>query len=404
MNVPLPLASTEETPSGAPSRVLLATGFRPFFLLAALWAVLGVPLWVVVLRGGATSWMDPVLWHAHEMIYGFAVAVIAGFLLTAVRHWTGGEPTAAGGGLLLLAALWLAGRVTLLPGLGVPDIVAVPINLAFLPALAVAVGRPIVRTRNTRNYKVLAVLTALWLVQAAVFAHAAGGWLTPDTAHHLLRVALLVVVTLCLLISGRIVPLFTRNATGQTSLRNWPAADTAAFSGAAILILSELAGVTHPIVSAVAAVTGVAVLGRMRWWGTPATLRDPLLWVLHLGHAWIGIGFLLRSGDLVAPLAWQSAWTHALALGGIGTLILGMMARVALGHTGRALKAPRITTAAFVLLTLGVVLRVFTPLIAPALIMRSIEASAILWSASFLLYLVAHTHMLVTPRPDGKPG
>ena len=407
MATPLPRAADPHpgTPTPGWNPVFLATGFRPFFLLAALHALISVPLWLLALRGGATPPLPPALWHAHEMVYGFAVAVIAGFLLTAVRHWTDGRPTASGAALAALAALWTAGRVALFPGIGLALGLGVAINLLFLPALALAVGRPILAARSQRNYKVLAILTALWCGQALLLAGSIGAWdIALERASGVAHTTLLVVVLLCLVIAGRIVPLFTGNAIQRKGLRPWPAADAIAFTCVVTLIALGFLGVDHPAVSLVAACGGGAVFARMRWWGSAHTLAHPLLWILHLGHAWIGVGLLLSAAAALSVAGAAPAATHALAFGGVGTLILGMMARVTLGHTGRALVPPRLTTLAFIAFQVGALLRVMAPLLVPHHYLRTLDVAGALWALAFLLYLVAQGPMLLTPRPDGRPG
>lgn len=388
----------------APGWVFLAMGFRPFFLLAALHAIVATPLWLLVLRGQAQPPLAAVVWHGHEMVYGFAVAVIAGFLLTAVRHWTGGRPTASGWSLALLVVLWLLGRVVWWPGAGLPPTLAALVALAFLPALALAVGRPIVAARSARNYKVLALIGALWLLQATTLGTALHPSIRESVSVDLLRGAVLLVVVLCLVITGRIVPLFTRNATGVSELRAWPAADAATFATVLAVLVAESLSLSHPALAALSIVAAGATLARMRWWGTQHTLREPLLWILHLGHVWIAIGLLLGGLAQLGVAGAHSAFTHALAFGAIGTLILGMMARVTLGHTGRPLRAPPLTTLAFVLLTLGTVVRVCVPVLAPNLLLRGLDVAGLLWATAFALFLVAQAPMLWRPRPDGKPG
>jgi uncharacterized protein involved in response to NO len=357
---------------------ILAKGFRPFFLLGALLATVLVPLWVLALSGVVTlgGRLDPITWHAHEMVFGFAAAIVAGFLLTAAGNWTQRE-TAIGAPLAVLVALWLAGRVALFVS---SSWLAVAIDLAFLPAVALAVGRPILAAKNKRNFVMVAMLLLLALANAAVHF---------GTEPRRALVAGVDVITfLMVVIAGRIVPMFTKNATRIESIRSLPKLDiAAAFCVLAVLVTDAVAPVPRPLEIAVFLLAAALVAARTLHWGTRHTFRDPLLWILHVGHAWIPIGLALR------PFA-PSVGIHAITAGAIGALTLGMMARVALGHTGRALTAPASMKAAFLLVTFGAVLRVA----------RILDASAFLWALAFLLYTVSYAPILFAPRIDGKPG
>jgi len=386
-------------------RALWATGFRPFFLLAGFWAVTGVPLWLILLRGGAAPGaLRGVVWHGHEMLFGFVTAVIAGFLLTAVRNWTGGRATASGAGLAALAGLWVAGRVVMLPGVQLHPGVAAIVCFAFLPALGLVVARPIIAARNVRNYPVLLVLAALSALHAATLYGALNDGAPPTLTPLALRGALLVVVTLCLIIGGRIIPLFTRNTTGVRKIRSLPIADAVAIGGTATLAVLTVAGANAAIVATASTVAGVAAIARMWHWGTQHTARHPLLWILHLGHAWIALALLLPIIGLAGVPRIGLAQTHAFAVGGVGTLILGMMARVAIGHTGRPLVAPTLTAVAFVVFTVGATLRAIAPVIWPDRLIGLLDAAGTCWVVAFALYLAAHGPMLCSSRPDGRPG
>lgn len=369
--MPLPLA---EAPSLDVSRVrpaVLAKGFRPFFLLAAAWAVVAMPMWLLVLAGRlrAGTYLPGPLWHAHEMLFGFTVAVVAGFLLTAIANWTQ-EETATG-----------------LP----------------LAALAVACARPILRTRNRRNYQFVAMLIALFAANLLVHLGAHGIGPARIGAGH--RLATHVFVVMMLVVTGRIVPLFTRNATRAEGIRNLPAFDRLAVGGTIAIAVLDLAAAPESLIGVVAAVTAAGVVGRTRHWGLRHTARHPLLWVLHAGHLWIAVGLALRALGAagLVPAAGSTA-LRAFTGGAIATLTLGMMTRVTLGHTGRPLAASPAMTLAFVLVGLGGAVRIAAPWVGPRHWLPAMTVAGVLFSIAFALYLVRHTPMLLAPRPDGRPG
>lgn len=385
---------------------LSATGFRPFFLVAAAIAVVLVPSWVLLRDGSisqSSTYLTPMGWHAHEMVFGFVCAVVAGFLLTAVRNWTQ-RPTATGAALYGLAGLWGLGRLVMTVRLGLPPSVVAIIDLAFLPVLALAIARPIVASRNRRNYMMIGVLALLFAANLAVHLDALGviaGWQLRAT-----HTAVIVVVLLAAIIAGRVIPMFTRNATGSTRIVSVAWLDIAAIAAIAGHLGFELVVPFSRAATVTAGLASALVLARATRWGFVASLRHPLLWILHAGHAWIGIGFALRVAAMMTTRVPTTAATHALTAGAIGALTLGMMARVSLGHTGRSLVLRPITVAGFVLVTLAAVLRVFGPLLdASARAYPTwIALSAAAWAAAFVLFLVAYFWILVRPRADGKPG
>ncbi|HEY8431252.1 MAG TPA: NnrS family protein [Sandaracinaceae bacterium] len=397
----MPYLLTQARP--AARSALLAKGFRPFFLLAALWAAAAVPLWLVVQAGRADvgAYFVPAYWHAHEMVFGYAAAVVAGFLLTAASNWTGRE-TATGALLLALAVLWIAGRAALLASSALPEGLVAAVNLAFLPALALVLGRVIVGARNRRNYGIVAVLALLWLAQLASHAGALRGDLLLQRGGTLVGVDL--VLVLVAVIGGRIVPAFTRNATKAEGIRSFPWLDRAAVAS---VLACGVADATLLSGAPLAAVFGVAAalnLARARAWGARHALREPLLWVLHLGWLVFPLGLALRAAAALTPAVGAAAALHVLTVGTIGVLTLGMMARVALGHTGRPLSAPPAVSAAFVLLALATIVRAAGPMVGGRLSTPALHAAGALWALAFVLYLVRLGPALVTPRPDGRPG
>ena len=401
--MPLPLADAPSVVA-APVRVpVLAKGFRPFFMLASAWAAFAMPLWLLMLAGRAApgTYLAGPFWHAHEMLFGFTLAVVAGFLLTAIANWTQRE-TVVGWTLGALAGLWIVGRVAMLAAGRLPAPLVAAVDLAFLPALAVACARPIVATANRRNYQFVAMLGALFLANLAM--HLGGLGVAPAWLHRGGVAAVDLYVVMILVMTGRIVPMFTRNATGIESIHGQPRLDRLAVGGAVAVLGLDVLAVAESAVAAVAAATAVAVVARATTWGARYTVRHPLLWILHAGHLWIAMGLALRAVALWAPAFGGTMALHAITVGGIGGLTLGMMTRVTLGHTGRPLQVPAIVAFAFAAVLASALARVVGPPLGPAAWLPSMVVSGALFAGAFAIYLAAYLPVLVAPRPDGRPG
>ncbi|NUP10064.1 MAG: NnrS family protein [Polyangiaceae bacterium] len=392
------------TPTSRPPFAISAKGFRPFFALAAAYAVLFVPLWLAIIEGVArpSSYLDPLSWHAHEMIFGFTVAVIAGFLLTAVGNWTQRE-TLVGTPLLGLAALWVVGRVGMLASTWLPRGVPAVLDLAFLPLLAVVLARPILATKNRRNFVMVGVLAVLSIANLGV--HLAGLGVVPEGwARQSNLVAVDVIALMMLIIAGRIFPMFTRNATGIATIRSHRVLDVSTIVGMVALLIGDVIAADNVFANAIAGVVGLVGAVRAVHWGARHSTREPLLWILHAGYAWLVFGLVMRGASTFIPSLPSSLPTHAITVGAIGSLTLGMMARVSLGHTGRLLAAPRAMRWAFMAIVGAAFVRVAMPLLAPAWYRGSLVISGLLWTLSFATFLVLYAPILATPRLDGKPG
>jgi uncharacterized protein involved in response to NO len=399
-----PLALFGELPATHTRYALLAKGFRPFFLLAAAHAVLIVPAWLAVLYGvlRTGSYIDPVSWHAHEMVFGFAVAVISGFLLTAVSNWTHRE-TVVGDQLALLAGVWGAGRLALTFAEYLPRGVVAAVDLSFLPLLLLAMARPLIATRSRRNYVMLALVAALFLSNVAVHLEALG--IAPlGTARRACAVAVDVVVLMVSVMLGRVLPMFTRNATGATSVRSVPALDVATGVGLALLVAADALAADGRIGAVVAGGVGALLVARAWNWGARSARKVPLLSILHASHGWLVVGLGLRAVAGFLPSVPTSLAVHALTIGVIGSATLGMMARVSLGHTGRPLALPSPMRVAFLALTLAAFARVFVPIVAPAWYFESLLVAGAAWSFAFATFLAVYLPILASPRRDGKPG
>ena len=373
------------TPAGWTAAPLLALGFRPFYLLAGIYATVAVPLWAAQYAGwipGGNGY-----WHAHEMLFGYAFAVIAGFLFTAVRNWTG-LPTPTGAALGAIAALWVAARVLAPVSLQVAAI----LDAAFAAAVAWGIGRPIVASGNRRNF--FFVLLVLALGAASVMFQT---W--PRQG---LVIGLDVVLVVIAVMGGRVIPMFTNNAIPGAESRRVTSLERAALASIVLLLVLDALDFADwaAVVAAVAAVLHAA---RLILWKPWRTLGRPIVWILHLSYAWIVVHLGLRAlaglGAAAGPLA-----AHALTIGAIGGMTLGMMTRTARGHTGRALVASMPEVAAYVLIHAAAAVRVLLPMIAPTLYLWSVLVSAALWSASFAIFVAAYYRVLTRPRLDGKPG
>lgn len=382
--------------------VLFALGFRPFFLGAALAAIALVAVWVVSYSGTgsiATSF-DPVSWHGHEMVFGYASAVIAGFLLTAVRNWTGMR-TLEGPALLALSGLWLAARCLLfLPDL-IPALVVAVVDLAFLPLLIVALAVPLVRSGQVHNLVFLPVLGILGT--ANLLVHLEVLEVTTGTARIGLYIGVHLILLIISIMGGRVIPFFTERALPGARVRRWTWVESSSFATVLALAVSE---VFHPspVLIGTIAIAGAAIHGvRLSGWYDRRIWRFPLLWVLFTGYAWIVAGFALRAAAASGWLLPQLA-LHAFTAGAIGTLTLGMMARVALGHTGRPLQPTRAVALAFALINCAAVLRVLAPVLALDWYIALVSAAGTAWVAAFSMFAAVYTPILIRPRADGRPG
>jgi uncharacterized protein involved in response to NO len=381
---------------------IFAYGFRPFFLLAGLHASLSMAAWVGILQAwvAAPSGWPPATLHAHEMIFGFASAALAGFLLTAVPNWTKAGPL-RGWRLALLVLLWLLGRGA---AAGNDPMVYAALDLAFLPGLALCIAPGILRASAKRNAVVLVILAAIWMANLGAHLAALGAGFVSARWGNELGLALFVL--LIAVVGGRIIPPFTvggmRMAGRPVEIAAAPRLDRAVMATTAAWAASlalDLPGMAVAIAAALAALVNGA---RFLRWRSLATLRVPLVWILHVGYAWLVLGLAAGAG------AWLGLWPkavalHALGAGAVATMILAVMSRASLGHTGRKLVAAPVTTAAYLLVTAGAAGRVIASLIGVNSQLFIAGAGAA-WAAGFALYLVVYAPILLRPRADRRPG
>jgi uncharacterized protein involved in response to NO len=381
---------------------LFAYGFRPFFLLVGIYGVLSVGAWILMWYGRLelpVAW-PPTIWHAHEMIFGFAMAGIAGFILTAVPDWTRSPPV-RGGYLVFLVALWLAGRAVMWASAALPLGAVAAVDLAFVPALAAPAARALLKPGARRNLPIFGLL--MLFVAANALTHAEALGLPPDAARTGSTLGLGVVLVTITLIGGRIIPAFTTNALrrrGATRLpRKLPVLDALSVASVMVAVVAWLFDAAA-VPAFIAAALNAA---RLLLWRPWATLFSPILWVLHLGYAWLVAGLVLTGLAGVLDGVPPAAPIHAFAVGAVATMLLAVMSRAALGHTGRPLVAHPATTAAYVLVSLAAVLRICAAL-APETHAAALGVAGAAWVVAFALFVTVYGPVLVSPRVDGRPG
>lgn len=387
--------------SDRPRPAFLSQGFRPFFLAAGLWSAVALAVWIVMFATGTTlpSRFDPLAWHIHEMLFGFVMAAIAGFLLTAIPNWTKRLPV-SGSQLALLATLWLLGRIACLISATVPPWIAVAADLSFPVVLVAVVAREIIAGRNWRNLPMVVPIIVLGIANFLMHLEVDGvavpsglGW----------RLGLAAVLVLISVVAGRIVPSFTRNWLAKRPGSSLPAGhgwiDRAALG---ILHAGLVSWVFLPAFRPIGLflLLGAALnFWRLLRWRGAATAVEPLLLVLHIGYAWLVLGVALLGLNMLNPDLPQSAAIHALTAGAIGTMILAVMTRATRGHSGRELSADRITSLIYILVTVAAMTRVAAEFSAawttPLLI-----TSACLWIAAFGGFVLGYGPMLFLPRGD----
>ena len=382
--------------------VALATAFRLFFLLAALVAVLAVPAWTLATtqRRAIDSSLGGMGWHAHEMLFGYVGAVLAGFLLTAAKHWTKRE-TLRPGALAALVALWVVGRVAVLQSGELAASVSTICDTSFYLVVAVGLAIPIASSRSRRNYAFPPLIFGLGLCDLSMHLHMRG--VAPIWTARAPDLAIDLTVIVILVFGGRIVPMFTKGAT-EAVTRDQGILDLAGnwlmVGYAGLHFLQPQSSLTHVC----ALIVGTITCGRLYGWGASHSLRKPIVWVLHL--SWFVVGSSIAMSGLAAltEFAPPGIFLHMLTVGGIGLMTLGMMARVSLGHTGRKLQVPAMVGISFVLIAIAAIVRVVAPLVSPLHYATLLWVAAGAWSLAFLLFLFHYAPILLSPRADAKPG
>lgn len=387
---------SEPEPVPAEPIALLRLGFRPFYLLASLFAILSIPLWVATYYNVLQHAGISVVWHMHEMVFGFAAAVVVGFLFTAVRNWTG-LWTPRGRVLAAFVALWLAGRLAMLTG---RTLIAALLDLPFIPAAAFVLFRLIYRSGKTRNLRLVGVLGLLSICNLCY--HLAGLEVIDIPLTTPLHAALLLLIILCTVMGARVIPAFTEHATlaKTTSHHKTDVMALCFISGS---FISWLLSAPSAVTAALSFVGAGLHFLRMRDWKSIKTLGNPLLWILHLSYAWIGIGTALI-GLASLGLASASSALHAMSVGAMGSLIIGMIARTTRGHTGQKMLSSSFDILMFFAIQIAAIVRIFANYVVIEFRPHFLPASATMWSAAFLFYIIKYVSSLFRPRVDGRPG
>jgi uncharacterized protein involved in response to NO len=389
-------------------RTLLGAGLRIFFFAAALYAVFAMGVWEGWLgmqaagREPALPFAPaPVLWHAHEMIFGYACAVLGGFFLTAVPSWTG-EKSARAALLTLLAVLWLAGRLAVWWSGALDPVLVAAIDLAFLPVLGAKLALQLARRPKPQNMVVLLVIAMIWAGNLMVHLDWTG--VTPGSAGAGLRLGLLTIAAMIAIIGGRVIPAFTRNAMRQagreTGLpQSHRKVEVVGVASAILLALFVAAGAPDRLVATIALVAGTAQAVRLAGWRAGWTLGRPILWSLHLGFAMLALGYLALAAAMAGWIGEVGA-LHLIGIGAIGGMTLAMMSRAALGHTGRPLVVARPVAWAYGLVALAALVRAVGAEAAPGWYDLAMLISGALWLLAYLSFIAVYWPILTGPSQN----
>jgi uncharacterized protein involved in response to NO len=385
----------------------LRLGFRPFFLSGAVFSLFAITLWLLMYKGTVT--LSPLgsgyWWHIHEMIFGFGCAVIAGFLLTAVQNWTGVRG-AQGNTLLILFLLWLAGRVVVLFPSLLGELLSTIIDLSFLPLVAFVLAKPILAIKQYRNLFFVPLLALFTLANLEM--HLALYYPQTFTITYASYAGVMLVTFLMSVMAGRVVPMFTANGTQTPKAIPLIWLDKITNGSLALAMLSLL---LEPMVGFSALFFGVLLIisglfQTVRWlrWQPWITLGVPLLWSIHGAMKFISFGLIILGVSYLIPAVPSNHVWHLLTVGGMGGLILAMVSRVSLGHTGRPLQPPKAMTIAYVLIPLAALIRAFGPWAVPEKSLLFIDISGAFWLAAFAIFVITYGPMLISARKDGRPG
>ncbi|MBF0584196.1 MAG: NnrS family protein [Magnetococcales bacterium] len=384
--------------------ILFAYGFRPFFLVASFWSVFIMTSWILLLNGywSLPTFLTPVLWHAHELLFGFVAASAAGFLLTASPNWSK-KPALKGTPLQWLLFCWVAGRVAIVSAPWWPAWLVAALDLLFLLALIVSTGTTLWYSGN-KMHRIFPLLLTLFLVGNGLMHGEATG-LLENTARTGLYLGVDAIVFFLVMVGGHIMPMFTRNALAQTEnlppFKIIPILEIAGLVTMVGVVLADVFLLGQPLAAPFLVLAGIVQAVRFSQWHSLKTVSIPLLWVLHLGYACLVLGLVGRGiaqwNGLISP----SAALHILTVGAMGLFTLGIMSRVSLAHTGRALQASPQLTLAYALIASAAVVRVFGVGLWP---MEMLSLAALLWIVGFGLFLMEFFLFWIRPRVDGQPG
>ena len=380
---------------------LFALGFRPFFLFAAFSAFSLITLWLYELSGKITisGYYTPTGWHAHEMLFGYTVAVIAGFLLTAAGNWTGMKMI-KGKQLVLLSAVFLLGRLApFIPEL--PYWIIAAIDLSFLPLVALLIALPIIKVKQWSNFVFVPLL--LTMAAANLMVHLSVMGIISSSIVSGSRLMIYLVILLIVIMGGRVIPFFTERGVNGVTTKKWSWIERLSSLSVFLIVIGEVFFTDNIIIGYLAMFAAAINLIRVAGWYSNKIWQVPLVWILQIAYLWIVFGFVIK-GWVIFDINESLFAFHAFSIGGIGIMTLGMMARVSIGHTGRDMELNHWMTLAFILINLAAVTRVILPMLMPNLYLFFIQFSGWLWVSAFIIFFVVYTPMWIRPRVDGRPG
>lgn len=378
---------------------LFNLAFRPFFLGGALSAIILMAAWLMIYSGGIRPhyYNYGVYWHAHEMVFGFALAIIAGFLMTAVKTWTNVQ-TLYSWPLAALFLLWFSARLMPLFPILEPWLVAAT-DLVFAPLVAACVAWPVIKSRNYRNLMFVPLLLGFFAANLLIHLQLLG--YTEATASKGIQLGLFLVIMVISILGGRVIPFFTERGVEGVKVKKYAWLEKAIIPMTAAWVILSLTGI-KPLIIATSMLLGIANLIRVAGWFDKRVFAVPLVWILQFGYLFVSLGFILYSLSLLDLISSSIAY-HAFAAGSIGGLTLGMMARVSLGHTGRPLHIGPIMITAFILMLLAAAVRLSVGLL-PISYLTTLHLSGTLWMFAWVLFLIKYTPILIKPRVDGLYG
>jgi len=370
-------------------------GFRPFFLFGSLFSIIAIALWIALLSQGrpVLGYLNPMIWHAHEMIYGFTTAIISGFVLTASQNWTGIRGL-HGKKLQFLFALWLVGRIALFFSRE-SNIAAALVDLSFFPLLAFYLA-PYLSDPELKVERVFLLFFALFFT-GNLLVHLDSFGLVQNLARRGVLLGLNTVTLVIVFMGGRVIPFFTESTIAKAQPRTYPWIEILSHTSAWLFLITQFFSADTPFAASIAfSAAGIHFLRVLRW-QVPRVKRIPLLWVLHLAYFWLVIGFLL-SGLAGLQLLPFTVAIHAFTVGALGSMIYGMISRVSLGHTGRPLRPSPWIVTGYLLLNSAAAIRIIGPLVTPQSYLWAIALSGFLWITAFGLFAAIYWAMLITPR------
>lgn len=386
---------------------LLSYAFRPFFLFAFTYAALAMIAWLVWigLHAAGAQVLDasislpPHQWHAHEMLFGYSMAAITGFFLTAVPNWTNTKPV-QGTTLVVLVLAWLAGRIAVWFSAYLPPILTAGLDLSLIVILLGLVLNALKARPSKRNLIFVPILVALFA--ANLMAHLENIGITEDTLASGHMLALNTILVLIVIIGGRVIPAFTTNALrrlGEEQLpETLPAITILAIASVVLVTIGDVLQLDDTVRGGIAGFAALANALRMLRWQSFKTLDQPIVWVMHLGYLWLVIGFVLKASALLGDSISEISAIHALTVGAVGTMTIGIMTRAALGHTGRFIQASPAVTTAYIMMTVAAIVRVGGPALIPDYYNETMLISGVLWIGLYLCLAVVFWPILTRPR------